>query len=401
MTKACKYLVFFSFLVVLGLPGRGLAADDFFDVLAWAIQGSGTDKNIDAKLYGSMSTLSWSDLNLNRDLDGSEVLSQPIRIYNRDGDLVIQSPNGLDRDEVEEWALANFDTIMSAIFPAGLSESTGASENSMMLGISFGDKLAKAQPARKAVAESGSTNDEFKGILEYLSLEVNDEDGQAASILLGYNHEYDSGFELGILLPYRYTTMDDEIDSESHFAGLSVSGKYPIMRWDSMVWDAGIEIFGSAYYLTSDAIEYSGNLRYGAGGFSTFTKTFSFLTVSVGVDYRISEISVPDSWINTDNSFVDKFVDYLNDLDAVKTLTYGFNVGVPLFSDAAAINLEVIRSDFDSDDIPEDRDSQTTVGLTGAYYPTETFELSFGVRQTYELEDIDLISVFLGAVYRF
>jgi hypothetical protein len=244
-------------------------------------------------------------------------------------------------------------------------------------------------------------NNEFKGALEYLHLSVNDEDGDAYSILIGYNHEFEGGAELGILLPYRYTTMDDAIDSESHFTGLSISGKYPIKKWDSMVWDAGVEAFGSAYYLTSDAIEHAGNLQYGGGLFSTFTKTFRYATVSVGADYRISETEIRESWIDTDNQFVDKFIDYLKDLDTVKTFTYGFNIGVPLFADAMAVNLEVIRSNFSSDDIPEDRDSQTTVGLSFSYCPSDTFELNVGIRQTYELEDIELTGIYLGSEYRF
>ncbi|BBO81872.1 hypothetical protein DSCO28_24380 [Desulfosarcina ovata subsp. sediminis] len=403
MKKTCTRLVVCSLLTLLVLPGIGFAGDDFFDVLSWAIEGSGADKTIDAGLYGALATLAWNDENQNGDMDGDETLTDIIRIYDRDGNLVIESNMEFvqNRDDIEEWALENFDLILSAIFPGGLNMSTGDTADSIMLGISFGDKLSKASPARKESAEAASINNEFKGVLEYVSLSVNDEDGDATSILLGYSHEYDGGAELGILLPYRYTTMDDAIDSESHFAGLSISGKYPIKKWDSMVWDAGVEVFGSAYYLTSDAIEHAGNLQYGAGAFSTFTKTFSFATVSVGVDYRISEIEVRESWIDTDNQFVEKFIDYLNDLDSIKTLTYGCNIGVPLFADAAAVNLEIIRSDFSSDDIPDGRDSQTTAGLSFSYYPSDTFELNVGVRETYELEDIDLVSVYIGSVYRF
>jgi hypothetical protein len=207
---------------------------------------------------------------------------------------------------------------------------------------------------------------------------------------------------LSLNLPYRYTTMDDEINSKSHFLALSLSGKYPVMSWgDSLVWDVGMDIFGSAFYLASDAIDHAGNLKYGAGVFTAVTKKFNFGTLSIGTDFRISDASAPSSWVSTNDEFVEEIIDYINDLDAVKTLSYGFNLGIPFFNDMAAVNLEVIRSNFFSSDIESERDSQTTVGLTFSYYPTKTFELSLGVRQTFELQDIDIFGVYFGAIYRY
>ena len=168
-----------------------------------------------------------------------------------------------------------------------------------------------------------------------------------------------------------------------------------------MTWDIGLDIFGSAFYLTSDAIDHAGNFKYGGGLFTTFTTDFEFASLCVGVDYRIAGISVPSSWVDTDNEFVERGMDYIDDLDDVETLSYGINLGIPLFDDSAAINLEAIRSNFYSDDIEDDRDSQTTVALSFSYYPTETFELNFGARQTFELEDIDVLGGYIGAIYRF
>ncbi len=379
-----------------------MAATTFFDVISYGVSGVGRDKTIDAGLYGANTQMAWDDVNGNNEMDENEILTESIRVYNRYGELVVESPNGLNLDEVDAWAVENYEAILKALFPSGLSESTGLSEDSMMSITSLSEKMTPAKPAKKA-ADSGAeaVSNDFKGVLEGLSLSVNNQDGQAASALIGYENVFNGGVVFSMLLPYRYTTMDDEVNSVSHFLGLDLAVNFPVKEWDSLVWDAGMELFGSVYYLTSDAIDYSGNLRYGAGVFSLLTKTFDFATLCVGADFRVSDINVPSSWIDTDNQFVAKAIDYLDDLDAVKTLSYGFNLGVPIYNNKAAINLETIRSNFFSDDILDEREAQTTVGLTFSYYPSDTFELSLGTRHTFELEDIDLFSVYLGALYRY
>lgn len=402
-----KKIIIFVLGFVLGItgfwPGHAGAGDNFFDSITYGISGSGTDKAISARLYGALATSAWLDTNLNGRLDQSETIVSPIRIYNRHGNLAVVSPNGLNKDQIQNWAIQNSKAIWEAIFPSGLSESTGQTEDGIMAPQSLSGKMQKAKPSKKkADAQGVFINNEFKGALEYLNLDVNDDSGDAFSILIDYVHSFGDRFQLSVNLPYRYTTLDDQINSKSHFLGLDLSGKFLINSWDGLDWEAGMDLFGSAFYLKSDAISHAGNLKYGAGIFTTITRKFSFATLSVGTDFRISDAKAPSSWIDSDsNTFVDELVDYVNDLEAVKTLSYGFNLGVPLMNDTAAINLEVIRSNFFSDDIDNDRDSQTTVGLSFSYFPTPTFELSLGVRQTFELDNIDLFGVFLGAVYRY
>jgi len=84
----------------------------------------------------------------------------------------------------------------------------------------------------------------------------------------------------------------------------------------------------------------------------------------------------------------------------VHTLSYGCSFGIPA-GDSAAFNLEVIRSNFSSDDIPNDRDTQTVAGLSLSYFPTDTFELNIGVHKTFELEDIESTGIVLGTINYF
>jgi len=358
--------------------------------LDYAIAGTGIDKKIDAKMYGARVTTAWDDIDNDKNIDDNEFLTETIKLYSRDGNLALESPSGLNKEGMEAWAEAYAKEILAVIFPSGLTSGVGVMNH-----------WAEQMSFKKQQTDAKVLNNDFKAVLEYLFIDVNDNDGGAASIMLGYGHEADNGLEFGFKLPYRYTSIDDGIDSESHYAGLDFYGKYPVKKWNDMAWNIGLDIFGSGFYLRSDAIEHSGNLEYGGGIFTSFTKDFKFLAVTAGIDYNISKAYFKTSFVDSDDGFVESALDYINDLDPVHALSYGFNVTAPFAKDKAAVSLEVIRSNFLSDDIESDRDAQTIAGLSCSYFPTDSFELNLGIRQTFELDDINTTGIMLGAVFKY
>jgi hypothetical protein len=257
-------------------------------------------------------------------------------------------------------------------------------------------------PQRKQLEAEDIVN-EFKASLEYLSLDINGDSGYALSALLGYSHDYNNGLNFGFLLPYRFTDMDDAIDSNAHYGGLFLFLKKEVMTWDDkeLTWSVGGDIFGSAYYAQSKAVSDMGTLKYGAGLYTSLAKYWDAVGLSLGVDYKISEASAWESVIDSDDEWVQSAIDWVNGLDPVNTFSYGFNIGTPFLNDDAAVNFELIRSHFISDDIDSGRDTMTALGLTFSYYPTDTFELTLGGRATYELEDIDIYGITIGSIYRY
>lgn len=373
-------------------------AEDFWDSVAANVTTKSGVSSADAFINGANVMGVWNDLNNDGDFDASETLSS-LNIYNRDGALILSAPASVSsRDQLEAWAEANAEAILNAIFPSGVSEITGATDDNMMASATvaqnlFTKTLAKGQGAQQLSSE-------VKAQVEYLDLEVNDNSGSAASMVLGYSKEADSGMNFSLIVPYRYTSMKDDIDSKSHFVGLDLALKYPVKKWAKGDWKVGGAVFGSAYYLKTDTIENSGNLKYGGGLFTSVTNNLGFGTLGVGVDYRIAKAYLPSS-MNSDNIFMEKAVDYVNDLDPVHTVSYGFNLGVPLAGDKAAANLEVIRSSFISDNVPDGQKNKTSISLAGSYFPTDSFELNLGVRYDFELEDVKSLGVMLGVIQRF
>ncbi|MBF0234191.1 MAG: hypothetical protein HQK65_14310 [Desulfamplus sp.] len=398
--KGCPLsFIITGFIIASFMLPANVIAKDFFEMIDYAITGTGVNKQVDAELYGARVTAVWNDKNGDKNIDNNEFLTETIKLYNRNGKLELESPLKLNKDGMEQWAEDNAQKILSVIFPGGLSQGTG-SVNLRTNSMQFKTE-PKTKTKSKKQGETQIMNNDFKAMVEHLFIEVNDNDGNAESILLGYGHESDSGLEMGVKLPYRYTSIDDIINSKSHYIGMDFYGKYPVKQWEDIVWNVGMDIFGSALYLTSDAIEHAGNLEYGAGIFTSLTKELVFGKLTVGMDYNFAISSLDSSLIDTDNGFVEEALEYINELDPVKTLSYGFNLGIPVMNEKAMVNLEVIRSNFFSDDIASDREAQTVAGISTSYYPTDTFELNLGVRKTFELEGIETTGIMLGAVYRY
>lgn len=397
MIKIIRKKSLFYFIALSFIWSANVAAEDFFDVIDYAVVGTGIDKKVDAEMYGARVISAWEDTDNDKNMDIDEFLTTTIKLYDRHGTLALESPSALNREGVKAWAEDHAKEILAIIFPGGLYQSVGVVD----FRNNFLSFKGASDPKKKKQNEIKMLNNDFKAALEYLSIEVNGDDGDAKSILLGYGHETSSGLEFGLKLPYRYTSLDDSIDSESHYVGIDFYGKYPVKEWEDMVLNIGMDIFGSAFYLTSDAVEHAGNLEYGIGASTSLSKYFGFGTLTVGIDYNISTMSIDSSFVDTDDGFVESALEYINDLDPTKTLSYGFNLSIPFMEQRASANLEVIRSNFFGDDIENDRESQTLAGISISYYPTDTFELNLGVRQTFELEDIETTGIMLGAVYRY
>ena len=400
MMMRFRNLAALLFLVLMLVLPQAVTAEDFFDNINNSIT---TDRNtgisyLNTTINGSKITGSWYDSNLDGNLDEGENILQQVMIYDKNGRLAMQS-TASSRDSLEDWAEANAEAILGIIFPGGIEDATGMSSDALLTQATFSKKVFSK--AMTAVQQQAALSN-FKGTLEYQRLDIYGNSGNAYSMVLGYTKTMDSGFELGITVPYRYADMSDDIDTKSHYLGVDLYGKKPVMEWDDMAWSVGGELFGSINYATSDAIEYMGSLKYGAGIFTSFIKEFTMGVLSLGLDVKVSDAYLPSSLVSDNgNSFIKEAVDWVNDLDYVTTLTYGINYGIPFMNDTMAINLEVLRSNYISSDIDSDRDASTTAGLYYSYNPTETFCLDFGVYNTFELEDIDILGVVVGAIFKF
>lgn len=375
------------------------SATDFLDVILIDITTSGTTSALDLPYNGARVTTTWNDLDLDKDFDGAELLSAPVRLYDRSGALALSSASSptpvLTGDDVAAWAEAHAEEIYEILFPGGVSQ--GITDVSMAAQTGGGRLF---QRARVKKARDVAQTSEFAGALEYVNLDVNGDSGDAYSAVMQYSRESANGVEFGFALPYRYTDMSDVINSKSHYVALEPYVKKMVWEQNDFSLFLGGTVLGSLFYMKSDSIEDSGNLLYGGGLFTSFQKPLGQGIFSGGLDYKITKTYLPSGLNDDDNTFVDKAIDYVNDLDPVHTVSYGVNYGLPV-QENLAVNVQVLRSHFISTDIENDRDTQSMVGISASYLPTDTFEINMGVRSIFELEDVDSYGVMLNAINRF
>ncbi|MFO7760522.1 MAG: hypothetical protein ACQES8_04760 [Thermodesulfobacteriota bacterium] len=380
------------------LPEKA-AANDFWETIEYSVtpaDAAGEPSTVEATINGAKAKTQWNDINQNSELDGNEILDGSVNLFSRDNRRVpaLTSPANMTRAELEDWAEAHADEIAEIIFPSGLTEITGETDDSIISLSSMRNILIKATPNRGIP--------DYRARLEYHDVENFDEDGQALGMILSGFTEETETWDFSMLVPYRYTDMDDEIDSESHFLAIDMKMDYKIKDNADWTLKAGGNLFGSIFYFESDALEYAGQLKYGAGLFGSATRYLPIGTLSAGLSYKIAKAYLPSGLVDDDSDeFVDEAIDYINDLDAVGTVSYGLNYGLPLLDNKAAVNFEIIRQHFISSDIDSDRDTQTSFGAEASWYPSETFEINAGIRTLEEMDDLDDLGIMLGCIKYF
>lgn len=396
-------------VMAAGSPAK---AADFWDMIATRtdskIIGTGvTQFYVNSYLNRSNFQATWVEIGANGGLpgvfDGFDLLSGTLDIYDRNGNLALQSPPNLDRPQVDAWAAANAAAIFNILFPNGISELTGITDDNILVSTTVSQNLfTKAVPAKKGPSNSAAAarNENAEASAEYQKLTVNDYHARAASLVMGFSKAAESGFSYTLTVPYRTMSINDEIGSRSKFIGMEMAAKYPVLKWDKNVLNLGGCLFGSAYELKTENMDKSGNLKYGGGGFTSLTRDLGFGSIGVGLDYRMAKAKVPSS-LRGNGMFTDLMTDYINNHSETQAFSYGVNLGIPVLGDAAALNFEVLRSNFMGDDIPSGQKGKTSVGLSGAFYPSETFELNLGIKRDYGIDKVKGLGFMLGVINRF
>ena len=412
MKGTCLKTLTFAAAVALAGSSPASAATEFWDMLPpnFSTTIVGTDvynQALSTSLNQATVRAVWFENVANGGqfgvFDSVDTLIGTLDIYDRNGVLVLQSPAGLTRPGVDAWAAQNARAIFAVLFPAGIGEVTGATDDSILAGATVSKNLfEKAAPARKdqTVNAVAAKNEVGDASAEYQRMQVNHYRSRAVSMVVGFSKASGAGLEYSLILPYRATEIHDDLGSKSSFLGMEMAAKYPVGKWGGNQVKVGGCLFGSAFELKTDKLDKSGNLKYGGGIFTSVDHELGFGTIGVGLDYRLAKAYMPDS-MNSDSLFFEQAADYVNKHSPIQTVSYGCNLGLPLLEGAGAANFEVIRSNFIGDDIPEGQKAKTSVNLGFSFYPGDTFELNLGIGRDFEFDGVDSMGIKLGMINRF
>jgi len=382
-------------VVVLCLLPTSTLADDVYDILEkLPIQRPDeTTQTLNSSLYAASVTMNLQDRDGNNfNFDGGDIMQQLV-LSSIGGTLAF--PAGT-RAEIDQFARDHTKEIIAILFPSGVAANTvGQSENQLSSSLVFDEVVTPIKSPRGS--QRKQLKNELSGRLEYDRLELNNSNGNAVGTLLSYRRDFANQFEIGFLLPYRFTSLNDPANTTAHFAQFDFYGSYiPYDR--NFTVRVGVDAFTSVLVSQSDAVDILGDLTYGGGIFSAIEKDFRTFILSFGLGFKISKTTL--EFLPTTSGILGDIIDTLNDREIDQDLTYGLNIGIP-YRENFILNLGAHRTNSFASDISSSRDSQTKVRAVAQYKISNAFELNGGYSTIFELKDFTTHIFFISAIGRF
>ncbi|MCP4263552.1 MAG: hypothetical protein GY774_39510 [Planctomycetes bacterium] len=394
LMKICLVL-----LILFFLQNIAFALDDFDDILfELPIQRPASDtQSLDTTLYAASvrMTLRDGDGN-NRNFRNGDVM-ESLTLRSSSGTL--EFPSNSNRDEVIQFAKENANEIIRILFPGACisCQTMGPPENMINTALTFEEAITPIKKPRVTLKEI-AFGKELDGRLEYSDFELTNDSGNSIGALFGYRHRsFSNKLEIGLLVPYRFTYLDDHVDTTAHFLQMDLFGKYTIYEDKGMTITAGGDLFSSLLVTESNAFDVLGNLSYGSGIFVSAEKDFKLAILTGGIAFKLSQVTFPDGLLTDDLDFL---AEGISDREPDKDLVYGLNIAMP-YKENLMINLNAHRINSFSSDIPDNLDSQTKIRAAVQYAISKTFGLDAGYSTVFELEDYTPHTFFLTTVWQF
>jgi hypothetical protein len=390
------FLVLWMFLF---LQTTALAIDfsDFFSKLPIQRPDDVT-QTLDTSLYAASVRATLRDVDGNNKNFSKVDIMERLSLSSIGGTL--EFPRNSTRDQVEQFAREHAYEIMHILFPGGIASGTiGQTENQLNTSLTFQEVVAPIKEPRVTQKEIALRN-ELSGRLEYSNFKLNSYSGNnSIGMLLGYKSSFFSDkLEAGLLLPYKFAVLNDNVDTTSHFLQLDLFGKYNVYKDNGLTMTIGGDAFTSLLVAQSDVFDVFGNLAYGGGIFASVEKDFKVITLTAGIGFKLSKVTVPGALLPDDIGYLVKTI---NDRAMDRDLVYGLNIAVPFKDDNSNINLNVHRINSFSPDIPDELDSQTIIRIAVQYAISKSFIFNAGYSTVFEVKDYKPQTFFLSAIWKF
>jgi hypothetical protein len=147
---------------------------------------------------------------------------------------------------------------------------------------------------------------------------LNNSDGYSVGTLLGYRRGVADRFEFGLLVPYRFASLNDPSDTTAHFAQLDLFGTFT--PYDKAVTvKVGADAFTSVLVSESKTVDIIGNLTYGGGLFSAIEKGFKPFIMTFGVGFKLSKTTL--EFLPDTSDILGEIIEALNDREVDQDLT--------------------------------------------------------------------------------
>jgi len=277
------------------------------------------------------------------------------------GKIVVETPEeGLTRDELKEWAKAHADELIKAVFSGdpsttfnGQSTSvtnanavveatsgvtTGGQTTIIKKSIVSSPKLSKAKSTeKKGVKKLSLTRYSYTSLVllksEKADIKFRGYDGTSTAGFFKYSKDFgeEKDKQIGFLLVYRLTDMDDPWSTKSYYLSfLPYFGKnfyFSKNKIRKFFINTNLYLMIGGIFVDSKAFPNgAGYLEYG-GGFS-INPTYKFnkyIFTQLQAGYQYSKKYIPESMVSEELKFIAEAV---NNMEASQIGLLGFKVGV-------------------------------------------------------------------------
>jgi len=382
-------------VVVLCLLPASTFADDVYDILKKlpVQRPDNTTQTLNSSLYAASVTMNLQDRDGNNFNFADGDIMRQLVLSSMGG--ILSFPMGTTAD-IDQFARDHTKQIIAILFPSGIASNTlGQSENQLSSSLVFDEVVTPIKSPRSS--QRKQLKNELSGRLEYNHLELNNSDGNAVGTLLSYRRDIANRFEIGLLVPYRYTSLNDPADTTAHFSQFDFYGTYIPYDGDLTI-RIGADAFTSILVSQSNVIDILGDLTYGGSIFSSIEKDFKFFIISFGLGFQVSKTTL--EFLPSTSGILGNIINTLNDRDVDQDLTYGLNIGIP-YGENFIINLGVNRTNSFASDISSSRNAQTKVRAVAQYKISNMFELNGGYSTILEIKDFTTNIFFISAIGRF
>ncbi|MBI5789469.1 MAG: hypothetical protein HZA78_11525 [Candidatus Schekmanbacteria bacterium] len=292
-----------------------------------------------------------------------------------------------------DWAKDNKDTLLTIVFGASPESSITGSTNT---GYNIQQLFTNISPAPTASSSNSQmlfmpvTNKDIvvSGQYDYMTVGKNKDKANGSSGMFNYEHKFgeDSKHSLGIALPYRQLTVEDELESD--FKYLSILPFYKFRAYGrKYLVEWIVNLTANATYIKSALFpDGGGYFEYGGGIGLKYSYAFDpRFSVSAGIMYQALKKEIPAGLVPEELQWVSEAI---NNLPVEQDLVPSLGFVGQIVPDKLSLRGEVFRVHQLQSDVESDYKYQTVALGQFTYYFTKKIKASLGYKQSFEVKNL-------------
>ena len=303
--------------------------------------------------------------------------------------------------ELIAWSKKNSDQLMRIIF--GSSPETAFS-GSTSTAFNIQQFFMTPFPSLESSAETGFVPVTTKDIAvtgQYDFMEIGRQDVSATgeSGLLNYERKFgvDAANSIGIAIPFRNIKLDDSLDSEYMFASFLPYYKH---RWymDKSVVEWLVNLTLNVNYMESSLFpDGSGYYEYGGGtGVKYGYRLHPNVDINLGLVYELLKKETPSDFVPEELRWIS---DAVNDLPVEHDLVPSLGLIWRILPKKLTFRGELFRIMQLQSGVPSGMRNQTVALGVFNFKPSKRFDLAFGYKRSFEIDNLTDQSVIASLRY--